>query len=297
MRAGHTDPCKDGRLLVAREVPMLCAGHVKPRIAPDQRGGGRLRHSRLRSQQEHAEVFTRAQGTQRFGEIRARDALRKSQAEDPSYEEDAESIRGREIGRIHHLQQVGRSVDAGEHRRMRGEDPARNITVQHLADHLNGPSHSDQVDSDTEEGGGRAVGEACHMLDFFHAVIDHPLDELQALARPGEDADANFSVQLRFRNGTLAHLVYTTLGNPALPKERVEAFLGDEVVVIDDFRGVEVLKQGLRSRRRISVDKGYRDEWAAFHAACTGGPPLPIPLEQLRSVAEATFRIRDATRS
>jgi predicted dehydrogenase len=151
--------------------------------------------------------------------------------------------------------------------------------------------------SRTEEGGGRAVGEACHMLDFLHAVIEQPLDDLQTMARPGEDADANFSVQLRFRNGTLAQLLYTTLGHPALPKERIEVFLGDEIVLIDDFRAVEIVKHGVRARRRIRVDKGYRDEWAAFHAACTTGPALPIPLVQLRSVALATFAIRDAVRS
>jgi predicted dehydrogenase/threonine dehydrogenase-like Zn-dependent dehydrogenase len=150
--------------------------------------------------------------------------------------------------------------------------------------------------SRTEEGGGRAVGEACHMLDFFHAVIEQPLDDLQTMARPGEDADANFSVQLRFRNGTVAQLLYTTLGHPALPKERIEVFLGDEIVVIDDFRAVEIVKHGVRARRRIRVDKGYRDEWAAFHVACTTGPALPIPLAQLRSVALATFSIRDASR-
>lgn len=150
--------------------------------------------------------------------------------------------------------------------------------------------------SQTDEGGGRAVGEACHMIDFLQSVISHPLEQLHALSRPGADPDANFSVQLRYRDGSVAHLVYTTLGHPSLPKERVEAFLGDEVVVIDDFRSVEVLKSGLLSRRRSKIDKGYRDEWAAFHRACTAGPALPIGLDELRSVAETTFQIRDACR-
>ncbi len=151
--------------------------------------------------------------------------------------------------------------------------------------------------SQTAEGGGRAVGEACHMVDFLHAVLGQPLEALQVMPRPGESADANFSAQLRFRDGSVAHLLYTTLGSSALPKERVEAFLGDEVVLVDDFRTVESLKSGLRGKRSVKSDKGYRDEWLAFYHACTGGSPLPIPLEQLRSVAEATFRIRDACRS
>jgi predicted dehydrogenase len=150
--------------------------------------------------------------------------------------------------------------------------------------------------SRTAEGGGRAIGEACHMVDFLVSAIGEPLDQLQAMPRPGKDADANFSVQFRFRDGSLAHLLYTTLGHAALPKERIEAYLGNEVVLIDDFRSVEILKPGLRSRRAQKIDKGYRDEWLAFHTACTQGPGLPIELAELRAVAEATFRIRDACR-
>ena len=148
----------------------------------------------------------------------------------------------------------------------------------------------------SDEGGGRAVGEACHMVDFLHAVAGSPLQSVQVLARDGAQADANFVAQFRFESGLVAQLLYTTLGHPSVPKERVEAFLGQEVVTVDDFRSVQVSKSGLRGTRKETVDKGYRDEWEAFHAACTGGSLLPIPLDQLRSVSEATFRIRDAAR-
>ena len=148
----------------------------------------------------------------------------------------------------------------------------------------------------SDEGGGRAVGEACHMVDFLHAVAGSALESMQALARPGSDADANFAAQLRFEGGLVAQLLYTTLGHSSVAKERVEAFLGNEVVVIDDFRTVHVHRPGLRKHAKHAVDKGYADEWEVFHRACTGGPPLPIPLDQLRSVSEATFQIRDACR-
>ncbi|MFN2316291.1 MAG: bi-domain-containing oxidoreductase [Gemmatimonadales bacterium] len=150
-----------------------------------------------------------------------------------------------------------------------------------------------------EEGGGRAVGEACHMVDFLHAVAGQAavLEEVRVLARPGADADANFGALFRFNTGLVGHLIYTTLGHPNLPKERVEAFLGNEVVVVDDYRSVQVHRAGASLRpSRTSVDKGFADEWQAFHQACSGGAPLPIPLHQLRSVAEATFQIRDAAR-
>jgi predicted dehydrogenase/threonine dehydrogenase-like Zn-dependent dehydrogenase len=162
-------------------------------------------------------------------------------------------------------------------------------------------SRGDSTDwSVGEEGGGRAVGEACHMVDFLHAVAgaEAKLEDIQVLARPGADSDANFEAMFRFSTGLVGNLVYTTLGHPGLAKERIEAFLGQEVVVVDDFRAVQVHRSGLSPRPSTTkIDKGFADEWRAFHRACTGaGPLLPIPLHQLRSVAEATFQIRDAAR-
>ena len=144
------------------------------------------------------------------------------------------------------------------------------------------------------EGGGRAVGEACHMVDFLHALADAPLTGMQVSARhDGPAPDGNFSAQFSFGDGTIATLVYTTQGAAGLGKEHVEAFLGGEVGVVEDFRSGRVWRGGA-AKRPVKLDKGHAAVWEAFHRACTGGPAFPIPLDQLRSVAEATFRIRDA---
>ena len=100
----------------------------------------------------------------------------------------------------------------------------------------------------------------------------------------------------------LAHVIGADLRRPVrgqrrLPKERIEVFLGDEVAVVDDFRRGIVYHPGGLFLRRARVNKGLSEEWDAFHAACVGGDPWPIPLETLRSVTETTFRIREeATR-
>lgn len=148
------------------------------------------------------------------------------------------------------------------------------------------------------EGGGRAVGEACHMVDLLHAIADAPLADVRARAAGGTGPrDANFSAQLAFENGAVGTLVYTTLGQRALAKERVEVFLGGEVVVIDDFREVQRYEAGRSRARRSETTKGLREEWEVFHALCTGSAPtLPIPLDVIRSVTEATFAIRDEVR-
>jgi hypothetical protein len=130
------------------------------------------------------------------------------------------------------------------------------------------------------------------MIDFFHALARGPLVEVQAMAAGTGRPDANFTASCRFADGTLATLTYTTLGSRRVPKEHVEVFLGNEVAVIDDFRTARIYNSSIRSGLRQGCDKGIAQEWDAFHRACIeGGPPL-IPLETLRSVSEATFRIR-----
>jgi hypothetical protein len=153
--------------------------------------------------------------------------------------------------------------------------------------------------SHSAEGGGRAVGEACHMVDFLYSLADdEPVVDLQvlSLAAAGERPDANFSAQLRFANGTLATLIYTTRGHRSLPKERIEVMLGGEALIGDDFRnGTVHAGAGVRLfPDRVKLDKGLRDEWAVFHRACVSGMPFPIALATLRGVAETTFRIREA---
>jgi predicted dehydrogenase/threonine dehydrogenase-like Zn-dependent dehydrogenase len=149
------------------------------------------------------------------------------------------------------------------------------------------------------EGGGRAVGEACHMVDFLYSLAGNgPVVDLQvlSLAVAGERPDANFSAQLRFADGTLATLIYTTRGHRSLPKERIEVLLGGEALVVDDFRKATVYGgTGVRLfPEKTKVDKGLREEWDAFHRACVSGDPFPIPLATLRAVTETTFHIRAA---
>ena len=62
---------------------------------------------------------------------------------------------------------------------------------------------------------------------------------------------------------------------------------------MDDFRKGIVYGNGGLFTRSAKLNKGIREEWEAFHAACVSGPPFPIPLDILRSVTETTFRIRE----
>ena len=93
-------------------------------------------------------------------------------------------------------------------------------------------------------------------------------------------------------------MAYLANGDKAFPKERVEVFCGGRVAVLDDFRALELVRDGRRTtvRSRLRQDKGHRGEWEAFAAAILAGGPPPIPYEHLFGVTRASFAAVEAVR-
>lgn len=127
---------------------------------------------------------------------------------------------------------------------------------------------------DPQEGGGRLVGEGCHFFDlmaFFAGAIP-----ISVTAQPAGDSPDDVSAVVHFGDGSLGTLIYTGLGDPAFPKERVEVFAGGGVAVIDDFRSVEFAGFRGKPARGGGQDKGHRALLAHFVAAARGRETLAI---------------------
>jgi predicted dehydrogenase len=101
-----------------------------------------------------------------------------------------------------------------------------------------------------------------------------------------------------FPDGSLGSLTYLANGDKAFPKERVEVFCGGRVAVLDDFRSLETVQDGVRQvlRSRLRQDKGHLAEWEAFVEAILRGGPPPIPYAELLGVSRATFAAQEALR-
>jgi predicted dehydrogenase/threonine dehydrogenase-like Zn-dependent dehydrogenase len=148
---------------------------------------------------------------------------------------------------------------------------------------------------DPAVGGGRIVGEACHFVDLLGFLAgSHPqLEHARALGGSSEPAEDVVAATLSFSDGSLAHLIYSALGDPSLPKERVEVLGEHGAGVLDDFRELAI-HRGLRaSRVKGKRDKGHRAELEQFLHACRTGEQ-PWPVEDMVAVMRATFALRDA---
>jgi predicted dehydrogenase len=154
---------------------------------------------------------------------------------------------------------------------------------------------------DPQQGGGRWVGEGCHFVDFLTCLVGEPPVEVSAVGLPdlGRYREDNLVVQYTFRDGSTGTVAYLANGDKSFAKERVEVFGGGRAAALDDFRTLELVRDGKRTltRSRLRQDKGHAAGCLAFAGAVAAGGPAPIPYEQLFGVHRLTLAGLEALRS
>jgi predicted dehydrogenase len=101
---------------------------------------------------------------------------------------------------------------------------------------------------------------------------------------------------LRFANGSQGSIDYLANGDRAFSKERIEVFGGESVAVLEDFRRLELVRNGRKNtvHSRWRQDKGHHAEWSAFAACVQRQTEAPIAFDDLVCSTLATFRIAEA---
>jgi predicted dehydrogenase len=146
---------------------------------------------------------------------------------------------------------------------------------------------------DPVQGGGRLLAEGCHFVDLIRFLVGHPIAEAGVTAARGSASpDHDFTVSLRFVDGSVGVLHYLTSGHRQFPKERIEVFGGGRVLKLDNFRRLRPMGwppgSGLWRWRQ---DKGHRACVQAFVSAVRDGGSPPIPPDELFEVARVTIEL------
>lgn len=144
------------------------------------------------------------------------------------------------------------------------------------------------------EGGGRMIGEACHMFDLFQALVGNAkvTDVCTLAAQPAADhlsgAD-NVATTVRYSDGSVATLLYTALGAVDYPKEQVEIYSDGKVFVLDDFKALRVYGAKVAGWQNAVADKGHLAELEAFARYVQGKAAAPIALDDLIETTQVSF--------
>jgi predicted dehydrogenase/threonine dehydrogenase-like Zn-dependent dehydrogenase len=150
------------------------------------------------------------------------------------------------------------------------------------------------------EGGGRNIGEACHVYDLFDSLVDGAAVQ-SVVARsiaPTSDRLArndNFSATIAYADGSLCTLTYTALGNADFPKERLDVFCDNTVITLDDYKSVSVAGRG-DGWRGVTQNKGHHEELEALAAALRTGGPWPISLDEQTQAMRIAFAVEESIR-
>ena len=144
--------------------------------------------------------------------------------------------------------------------------------------------------------GRRIIGEACHIFELFCFLTDAKPTSIsvETIDTPRADLNTtdNFSVQIRFDDGSCCTLLYTALGNTGLNKERMELFFDGKSVVMNDYK--ELTGYGLPksfNKKTKSPDKGHAHLITKFMLSVQTGAPLPLSFDRIITATELSLKI------
>ena len=153
---------------------------------------------------------------------------------------------------------------------------------------------------ESDEGGGRVVGEVCHFVDLIHALSGGLTTSVSAVAmeEPGETSmEDTLSITLSLDNGSIGQILYAANGDKSFARERVEVFRSGSVGVIDNFRSYGITRAGrTKTSKSLSLDRGHRQGLQAFLDGIRTAQP-PVPMTDYRATTEATFAILKSLRN
>jgi polar amino acid transport system substrate-binding protein len=152
---------------------------------------------------------------------------------------------------------------------------------------------------DSEAGGGRIIGEACHFVDFLTYVTGSiPISVYAASMKNDNVFDDVLNVSLSYKNGSIGNICFFSNGDKSLPKERVEIYADGCTAVLDDFKTLTIHASKKRKvKKLINQNKGQKNEIEQFIAALQSGKTELIPFDEIFVTSLVTFKITDSIRT
>ena len=154
----------------------------------------------------------------------------------------------------------------------------------------------------TEVGGGRNIGEACHIYDLFTFFTGSEVEKINAFSIAPKNKkylkNDNFIASLKFKDGSVCNLIYTAMGAKDYPKEQMKIYFDGKIILLDNYKNLRVF--GFKSFSPFTIyhslftktqDKGHLNEIQKFAKSIKNGNGYPIPLWQLVQAAKISFEL------
>jgi predicted dehydrogenase/threonine dehydrogenase-like Zn-dependent dehydrogenase len=144
---------------------------------------------------------------------------------------------------------------------------------------------------DLQVGGGRIIGEACHLIDLASYFSSSKITSvcMNSLGTVINEKTDNASILLKYENGSNAVINYFSNGNKEYSKERIEIYSQQRTIILDNF--IKTSSFGFKnfSGLRTKLDKGHKNQFnELIQRVKFGGTPL-IEFDSIVNTSKASF--------
>jgi predicted dehydrogenase/threonine dehydrogenase-like Zn-dependent dehydrogenase len=148
----------------------------------------------------------------------------------------------------------------------------------------------------SEEGGGRNIGEACHIYDLFNFLTNSETNFINATSINPVNGqygyNDNFVATIRYKDGSICNLIYTTLGTEYAPKEQMEIFFDNKVIFLNDYKELNFFGVRGKNVKSSIQNKGQFEELLKFGRNLKDkSRDQLIPIWQLKQATEISFEV------
>jgi len=147
----------------------------------------------------------------------------------------------------------------------------------------------------TEEGGGRIIGEGCHIIDLFDFFTDSKAESVSINKITPKtshvSASDNCVITIKYEDGSVCTLTYTGQGSKDYSKEICEIIVDGAIIIIDDYKSITAYGTKVKTLRSSVPQKGQYEELLMFYESIMNGNRYPIPLWQMEQATKISMMI------
>ncbi|MBU0715552.1 MAG: Gfo/Idh/MocA family oxidoreductase [Verrucomicrobia bacterium] len=170
---------------------------------------------------------------------------------------------------------------------------------------IQAPFPEDSWTHDPKVGGGRFVGEGCHIFDLLCELVQSP--PVLVYASGGTFLDPakvkipdSGVITITFADGSVGTTLIASAGCAAFPKEATEIYCAGKAIYINDFREMSYFGFEAQERARLEygiVDKGQAIEIDQLADAIINDTEPPNGLVKAARAAVISFKVNESIKN
>ncbi len=149
--------------------------------------------------------------------------------------------------------------------------------------------------------GGAILGEACHFIDLMYWLLETEPVSVSAYSLPLQQKDPvgtnNMVASIRFADGSIGSLNYSTMGSKTSGGEQVEVFAQGIGVSTEDFKKLTIKTKMRERRSRLWPDKGYASQLERFLKAVSTGEQPDVTVRDGARATVVCLRMLESART